>query len=449
MAPGRVLSRCPDLRRAEATDAAGGRWVLLGRAVATEPGRPDPAAEIAGAAPGAVAGLADGWTGRWLLIGPGAIVPDAGALLGCLHGRADDGALVATSSPALGRVVGRRAPRGLLDGRTLRHERGAAWTPPPLARFEGLRRLLPSQALDLATGEPQPRRLLPPIRDLTLEEAAERVAGRLATALRHLAAEGPPALGLTGGADSRVALALAARAGVGLRPFTRLTERMPLADRLLPPRLAAAAGMMHEAHEGRPATGDRHAALAAHAGGSVSGGDALPFLAATRDELSGVLVGVQGFELATGHDGRRRLPAVPPDAGELARLLGEPGRGPVSVGLAAWLDWAERTPQDGLDWRDRLQLEQRHAGLLAVKEQAYDMQDAERVPLLNGAAIHADLLAAPEADRRAGRLQAAIVASAAPALSEFPVNPPDWRLMRHDPARAALGTLRRLRSRLL
>jgi hypothetical protein len=448
LASGHVLSRCPELRRGDALDAEGGRWVLLGRAVPTEAGRPDPLAEIADARTEAVATLAEDWTGRWLLIGPRAVLPDAGALLGCLHGRGDDGALLATSSPALGRRIGRAQPRATRDARTLRHERGVSWTPPPLTRLEGLRRLLPSQSLDLATGEVRPRRLVPPLRPEGLDAVAARLAARLATALGHLAAEGPPHLGLTGGADSRVLLAVAVAAGVPVRTFTRHTSRMSVADRVLPPRLAAAAGMPHEVHLDRPPTGDRHTMLEAHCGGGVSAGDALPFLAGTRDALSGLLVGGHGFALATGFGGWHGLPPAPVPADRLARFLGEPPDGPAAAGLAAWLDWIARAPEAEMDWRDRLYVEQRAAGWLAAKEQVYDMQDAERVPLLNGAAIHADLLSAPVAQRRAGALQAAMVARAAPALAAFPANPPDWRHLREAPAHALHGMARRLRARL-
>lgn len=442
IAPGRILSRCPDLRRHEARDAVGGRWILLGRALATETGRPDPEREVEGAAPGEVPRLVEGWTGRWLLIGPDAVLPDASALLGCLHGRTAEGALFLTSSPALG-GVGRR-PR---DARRLRLGNGMCWSPPPLTRADGLRRLLPSQTLDLATGEPRPRRLVPPVPEADLGAAAERLMGRLATALGRAAAAGPLLLGLTGGADSRAVLAVAAHAGVPVAAHTHHMGPMSLADRTLPPRLAAAVGMTHDVHRERPPTGDRHGMLAAHAAGSVSDGDALPFLTGTRDALRGLLLLGQGFDVAAGPEDWPPLPPEPPSAGALAALLGEPPEGPVAEGLAAWLDWAAWTPDAGLDWRVRLRIEQHHAGRLAAKEQAYDMQDVERVPLLNGAAIRADLLAPPPAERRGRRLQAALVARAAPPLAAFVVNPPDWRHLRTHPGRAALSIARGLRAR--
>ena len=440
IAPGLVLSRCPELRVRRATDASGASWTLLGWALPTREGDADPPDDLAGLPTEAVAARTAAWAGRWALIGAGRVLPDAGALLGCLYGRSSDGALLVTSSPALGRRLRMAAPRPVADPRRLVHERGVSWFPPPRTCFEGLSRLLPSQALDLVTGEPLPHAALPPIEpagDLGL--VVGRVAAMLSAALARLGALGDPVwLGLTAGGDSRAVLALAARVGADLRPHTRITPRMSVADRVMPPTLARAAGYGHEAHRDRPSGASRAAMLEAHAAGSVSEGDARPFLAGSRDDLAGVLVGGHGFEVATGFSDWRALPAeVPePEAGgrAIARFLGEPEGSRAEAGLAAWLDWVRRTPVPHLDWRDRMYLEQRHAGWLAAKEQVYDMQDVARVPLLNAGAVYAAMLSLPEGYRTAGRLQGDLVRLGAPALAAFPVNPPDARFLLRRPA---------------
>ena len=443
IAPGRVLSRCPERRMAAVRDAEGGRWTLLGTALATEPGRADPPGDLAALPPGAVPAATHGWAGRWLLIGPRHVLTDAAALLGCFFGRADDGGLVVTSSPALGRVVGRAEPRAVEDGRRLVHESGMSWFHPPRSRFAGLRRVLPSQALDLDAGEAVPRALMPSIDpEGGLEAAVEGVSARLSTALGRLSAravgEGAPIwLGLTAGGDSRVVLATAARAGAGLRPHTRLTPRMSIADRLLPPRLAAAAGYPHEFHRDRPAEGARLAMLEAHAAGSVSLGDAKPFVSGTRDGLTGALVGGHVFEALTGSAHYRRLPAAIPEGGEARRavlsLLYEPSDSGAGAGVSDWIDWARRTPIAHLDWRDRLYLESRSGGWLADKEQVFDMQTVERVPLANCAALTALTLGLPAALREAGAVQRALVERGAPALARWPVNPSDTSFLTSRP----------------
>ena len=455
LARGRVLSRCPELPLREARDAAGGLWVLLGHAAATDRTRSDPPADLVGVPHDQVSLRAQDWAGRWLLIGPELALPDAGALLGCLYGRADSGALVVTSSPALGRDVGRVVPRPVEDPRRLEHERGVSWFPPPRTRFQGLRRLFPSQALDLASGEPVARPPMPPIEpEAEAEAVVRRIASALSATLDRIGRSdsGSVWLGLTGGGDSRAVLALAARAGARIRPHTRITPRMSVADRVLPPRLAAAAGYGHETWRDVAVSGSRRGLLEAHAAGSVSEGDALPFLAGARDGLAGVLVGGHGFEVATGFADWRRLPAEPPEPAEgaraLARFLGEPEGSAAEAGLAEWLAWAHATPIAHLDWRDRLYLEQRHAGWFAAKEQVYDMQDVVRIPLLNCAAVHAAMLSLPEAYRSAGRLQADLVALCAPALARHPVNPPDARFLLSHPHAVARRRANRLGRRV-
>ena len=331
----------------------------------------------------------------------------------------------------------------MADARRLVHERRMSWFPPPLSRFEGLRRLLPSQSLDLATGELIPRALMPEIAlGADPEAAMERVAAQLSTALARLSAraeaEGEPVwLGLTAGKDSRAVLALAARAGAQVRPHTRLTPRMSVADRVLPPALARAAGYAHEVHRDRPLEGSREALLEAHAAGAVSVGDAWPFLSGARDALTGVLIGGHVFEVATGVALYRRLPAEEPAPADGVRtvldLLWEPPGSDATAGVAAWFDWARRTPVAHLDWRDRLYLEQRHGGWFADKEQVFDMQDVARVPLLNCAATTALMLGLDRAFRASGGPQRALVALAAPALARFPVNPPDRRFLASHP----------------
>ena len=85
-------------------------------------------------------------------------------------------------------------------------------------------RLLPSQILELDTGRVLPRPLMPPIdRSLTFDETLTLLKQCLVTTLRRLpAAESGPWLGLTGGFDSRLMLAIARCAGITVKPFTRV-----------------------------------------------------------------------------------------------------------------------------------------------------------------------------------------------------------------------------------
>ncbi len=439
------LHSCPELRVERAADAEGRGWILLGRAVETDPARPAPLVSMAAALSAAVPDRRHDWAGRWLLIGPlagqgGRIFPDASALLGCLYCHDAEGDLWVSSSPAL---LAEHAPgvtRALSDPRALTYNRGVSWYPPPRARFAAVRRLLPSQALRLPEGDVEALTLMPPIDpDRPSEEARAEIARRLVTVLRRLAAvtAEPLWLGLTGGYDSRLMLALAAQAGLPLQPFTRVTPRMTVADRVLPAALARIAGYPHRLTFPAAVREDRRLLLRRHAADHVSEGDARPVLSGERDDLTGISIGGHGFAVAGGFADWRALPAEPaPAAAAVDAFLqraGEPSGSPAAAGLTEWLGWIGETPQPHLDWRDRLYLEQRQAGWLAAKEQVSDLNAVERFPVLNSARLYALILGIDVAARGGSDLQRGLIAAALPALLNLPFNPSDRTFLRSRP----------------
>jgi hypothetical protein len=427
------LSRCPDLAVERVTDADGADWVLLGLAAQTLAAGPDPAEATAQASTTSVPQCSQDWAGRWTLVGDGRIWPDSAALLGIFYGRDAAGHTWASSSAALLTQAVGGEPRA--DPRQLRYGTGISWYTPPRSRFEGIRRLLPSQTLDFRTGEARPRELMPSLDPgRSLEAALGEVTERLVTPLQRLVRRGGPVwLGLTAGYDSRLVLALARHAEIEIKTFTRVAARMSDADRVLPPLLARRAGFGHEfVRGGRGAP--REQLVAEHSAGHVSSGDAEPLLHGTRDRLRGVSVGGHGFELASGFGGLRALPAAIGEPQELAvricELFGEPSGSSAAEGLAEWLDWVLATPQEHLDWRDRFYLEQRDAGWLSAKEQVYDLLPLRRFFALNAAATHSLLLSVPEAQRLGSRVQRELIWRLAPDLDDVPYNPPAEALSR-------------------
>jgi hypothetical protein len=291
------------------------------------------------------------------------------------------------------------------------------------------------------------------------EEAIAALADALTTALRRLPQQdgAPPWLGLTAGYDSRLMLAIATAAGVPVRPYTRVSARMSVADRVLPPQLARAAGyghtLVHAMAEPDPAA--RAALIAEHSGGSVSDGDAEHLRRGVRDGMTGLSFGGHGFSAFSGFGWTTGLTfavgSAADGASRLVAAFGEPAGGSAERGLRAWLDWAIGTAPEpeGMDWRDRFFLEQRMAGWLAAKEQLYDAGTLERFPVLNAARTYAlGLRGLPEQARRGGRLQAELTRLLCPALADFPWNPPGRYFLRTHPLRVALRGLRRLRRRL-
>lgn len=467
------VTHCPRLRSGTARDADGRQWALLGLAVQTLDGEADPLEQIRASRSEAVPDLYPAWAGRWLLVGNHEVHLDASALLGCFYGRSEEGQTWASSSPAL--VEQAIAPDGLpTDQRTLRFEQGYSWYPPPRSRLQGIRRLLPSQGLDLERGTVRSRPLLPPIDpDRGYERTLRLLADALITALRRLPEDPNPLwLALSSGLDSRVVVAAAERGGVRYVPFMRISGRMSAADRLITPRLAQALGRELAVHRRGPrrrraTTRDRLPLVMAHSAAHVSEGDAQPLLHGVRDTMVGISAGGWGFGVGKALE-RDRLPdrvADPADVGRrLAEVMGEPPGSTAIDGLREWLQWVLETPQANLDWRDRLYIEQRMAGWQSSKEQVYDLVPLERFPPINSARCYALLLEVDETLRSTQQHQRDLVALLCPQLAGIPANPPEseldrWRVMaarlRDDPVLAlrrgaarAVGGARRRSARL-
>jgi hypothetical protein len=429
-----VVSHCPDLRTAGARDASGTDWLLLGLAAQSLEGEPDPVQQIEAARSVDVPALYASWAGRWLLIGDDSVHLDASGQIGCFYGVDAAGRSWASSSPAL--VADAVAPGKALaaDPRKLRYDHGFSWYVLPRARLEGVRQLFPSQVLDLRRGELRPRPLMPPIEpDRGYDESLELAGAALVTALRRLPESPHPLwLSLSAGLDSRLVLAAAESGGVRYVPFTRIAARMSAADRLIPPQLAEALGRPLQVHR-RPrrqrgqAVRARWQLVLAHSGGHVSEGDAQPLLYGARDSLEGISLGGWLFGIVNAQ--RRELPPTIDDPAYVARLVGrasgEPEASRAEIALREWLEWVVRNPQEHLDWRDRMTLEQRMAGWQSSKEQVYDLARLERFPAVNAARSWALWLEIDESRRRTRQHQRDLVERLCPALAGIPANPPD------------------------
>lgn len=435
------LSACPDLRAVVTRDARGVTWALLGIAVQTVAALPDPAAHVAASASADVPGLHGSWAGRWALVGDGRVHMDACGLLGCFATVDRTGAVWASSSPAL--LDRLRAGRGV-DPRALSYEVGLSWYPPPRSRLEGVRRLLAGQVLRLADGGVVARPLTPPIaRARPPGETLELLGDALVTGMARLPRpdDGRLWLSMTAGRDSRVVAAATRAAGVEATMFTRIAARTSVADRLLPPRIAADGGWEHVVVRGGPHLCERIPLIDAHAAGHVSRRDAEPFLAGTRDGLAGIAVGGWCFEVGRALI-RRTLPAQIGDPAEAARGIArryrEPSRSSGADALREWLEWVIAAPQE-VDWRDRFYMEQRLGGWLAAKEQLFDLTGPERYPVVNCARTYGLMLGLPDDRLMGGAYQAELVRMLAPELAAYPFNPPAREFGRLRAARIRLS----------
>jgi hypothetical protein len=461
-----ILSHCPKLPVRKVISRDGREYILIGVAIQTDASRPSPTVELSNP-PECVADLTHTWAGRWALIANGTLVTDTAGTLGCLYSDTGDG-LRASSSVALLRT----SQTEIFDSRTLWLGVGIEWYVAPHTRYAGIRRLLPSQKLDLKTGEVSAKRLFKQVK-LTYEEALLEVEETLVTAIAALAKTSPSLwLPLTAGFDSRLILAAAVRAGVTLRCYTFWYADITLADLTFPPKLANIAGFEHVVIKPGKHDGGRESIFAGHTSDGWADHDTDFLCRGQWDQFNETDLILRGAGIEVGCPRAARFHfAAPlknawevPTVEEILKGYSQVPTRPLVRALQEWRAWTEQTPHREVDWRDRWYIEQRVGTWASSNEQAVDLSPCARVFLSSCGRYMSSMLQVPEHIRQVSSHQVELIRRMAPSLLAYPFNPRDplirriprairwrgrplWRAISRIPfgGLATAGTRRRLR----
>jgi hypothetical protein len=390
LAPGVVLSSCPTLP-VEEVDG-----LVLG--IAVRPARDRST-----------------WAGRWAVVRPDLRLElDASGLLGCFYRPAEGPSWVSSSAALLRQIAPQlRGPHPPLDPDDWTRD----WYPPPVCGIPSVRKLLPSQTLDLRTGAIEPRQLVPRRTPRSEERIVDELADLLVRLVREVGRRWPELwVSLSGGMDSRLVLAATHAARV---PVTVYTNDKPgaisRADRQLPPRLADALGLEHRLIEPFPEEERRLRLFDLHTACQTFDTDRHYFARRHFDQLppSALVLGGNCWEVGRCAHHREFGQELPDGSSESGRWFAE------------WLAWVRRNPADSLDWRDRYHIEQKLTGWLSAIEQGIDISGRQRIHLANCGEIFGLLLALPESVRSTGSHQLELIRRLAPELAGFPVNAPE------------------------
>lgn len=224
------------------------RTLLLGLAWQVLPGRKAPEAALRELPLGdggevsteAALSAESTWCGRYVLLCGQRVIPDATGKLGvyyCAEGVASNLALLAELL-------------GLERAEYCPGKQQMNWMPGPLTPYEPIRRCLPSQIYDLASGELSFRRLLcgelpePPDEDALLTEIL-RCSDESIRNLCHAAGERKLIAALTGGYDSRALFGQLKHAGVPFETFTLEHDHIAPADTVFPPLVSERGGVAY------------------------------------------------------------------------------------------------------------------------------------------------------------------------------------------------------------
>ena len=441
--PSLHLSRCRDLPAQSVTDRRGRKWHLLGIAVQSASGCASPHEQLAGHGSEHLLELYGTWSGRWILVGESELHLDASGLLGCFYRRIQQGStteLWASSSPALLATLPAR-PRLRSTEPRIHWEKGMDWYPPPRSRFAGVSRLLPTQVLSLAPereGVSARPPLMPVPEPRSYENTLDELQRILLTSLTNVRGRGEHLrLPLTAGLDSRLILAAAREVGLRVSTFTFQFRSMATGDRVLPPLLAGELGCEHQFVRPGPLSRRRLNLFDAHTAEHCVDIDRRFFARGQWSSFHPPVLVLRGGVFEVGRCFyHRKFPDAATD--NVAQTIAarfrfrefHAGSRAHVEGIAEWADWVKRTPCTGLDWRDRLYLEQRLGGWASSIEQALDLTAYERAYIANSHLYISTVLTLPKEVRLVGRHHVDLVRRMAPELLRFPFNPPDDALVR-------------------
>jgi hypothetical protein len=425
------LSHCPELRVASVKNVEGKIWHLLGTAVQTDTSRLRPIDELAHATSSTVEGMYHTWAGRWVLIGDGRLYLDASGLSSCFYGFketiGDGKELLASSS--LGLLV------GLLETnpcpvRSIQHQKGMDWYAGPRSRFDSARQLLPSQILELKTGDIFPRQLLPKTTDNpSYDDLLDVLQNYLVTAVTQASnLSGNLMLPLTAGYDSRLLLATLSYAGIPATTYTHIHKHMSPADTLLPPELANAVGFKHVAYPGMEYRSDLADLCHLHTNGNCVDRDRYYI---SHQYFNWCRKGDLILRSGGSEIGRcfywRKFPephtsSILPSSEVILHGFEKDPHPSLAQTIDEWVVWSKETGCDRLDWRDRLYLEQRLGCWLSAVEQLLDLIDADRFHSFNSHSYFSRVLQVPAAKRQLKQHHVDLIKRMAPALAKFPFN---------------------------
>lgn len=439
IADGLTLSHCPKLAVQRLRSRDGGDFWLLGLAVPVDEAGQTIAETFGSKDSSEIEAWTWFWAGRWLLISSRLCFQDATGTL-AVNYRDVDGALWLSSSVALLGDHLPNAPTALRIPWRVQHAKGMDWIPAPFTTREGIFKLLPQRVIDPVSGAQRPVRS--DRSDLDARDVVASFASALQAGMVNWARSGFTRLriGLTAGLDTRTVLAAACATRIDAPSYTNLYAFMDKRDRVLPPRLAALAGIPHlfpnlAAADPQEAAIIR-AVIAEHMDGAETHLSFGHFASHDHWTENG-----RGSSAAHGtHFGLGRcffwprfarvgLGEAHPTADQvLAAFAFQSSWRPEPLGhwqaaIQAWLDTLSDPVPLAPDWRDRFHLDQRLGSWNATVQSAGDFVESRMFSPANCLRL-LDLLLRPEPEmRQAGALQREAIRLMAPRLLQLPINP--------------------------
>lgn len=360
------------------------------------------------------------WSGRWVLLANNELHLDASAMLGCFYKQGVEGIEISTSA---GLITNTFVP----DTFKLVKKVGADYYPLPDSGFKGLNKLMPTQILNIKTGEVQFRNLQFNAPQLTYDETIAMAAQLLKTILKNAYAEHKDKkwkLALTGGNDSRILLATLMACNIPFEIFTFDYPNINPFDVKLPRRLAKITGKKYTLIKRKSRKKENWDRYNKHTAGHSVENDRDYMTWQQFDQFNGdntFLLRGNCFEISRRYY-HKWLPEELINGAQISAIM--KGNDAQALPWQKWVDWAKQTLQVTMDWRERYFIEQRLAGWHSSTEQALDMINIDRLVPANSFLFYNIHLNLSEEIRKTKAPVTDLINQLYPEVLQVPINPP-------------------------
>ena len=372
------------------------------------------------------------WAGRSILITKEALYMDVCGTLGCNYTiSAQYGFCISSSLHLLKLLLNQKN----ISNYKIKYGDGNGafdYYPIPYTPLDGIKRLLPSQYIDLSAKN-DPIRVLPNwlcrrYKDKSRCWIRNEIIKALCRELKNIQDEFDDEIWitLTGGVDSRTNFAVAQYSGIKFHTYTALRDNLAEWDRVLPLKICKKYHRTHYyiddtvvPHENRIQDFDEHCC------GYNVGTERQQYIAASDVPIKDNAIVLWGtvwevynksycWRFKDTSDIEERLLEINRNCDNIVK------RSNIhKLSLREWLIYCEKHPSPDLNWRERIYIEQRIGGWLSASSLGIDMLDSVRIAPVNCQKILELLLSldVPPDDKE---IQKEIINYCCPKLKKIP-----------------------------